>query len=237
VRTILYFRDVEFETLGGPIPTHARLRYAANSRFTASRVAATFGIEAPAIPPLVRPEAYRTPGDGEHVLFVNPEPRKGLDIALALARANPDIPFVFLESWPRSPHHVAALTATLRMHPNVVFRRATLNMAEQYARARLLIVPSVWEEPWGRVVTEAHASGIPAIAAAIGGLPESVGPGGILVRPGSPIEVWSQHLRSLWTSRSLYARYRQHALDHAARDDIQPHRLLRCLLDVASAPW
>ena len=69
-------------------------------------------------------------------------------------------------------------------------------MAREYAQARILLVPSVWEEAWGRVVTEAQLSGIPVLASAIGGLPESVGPGGILVPPGSDVEVWDAHLRS-----------------------------------------
>ena len=74
-------------------------------------------------------------------------------------------------------------------------------MADEYAQARLLLVPSVWEEAWGRVVTEAQLNGIPVLATAIGGLPESVGPGGILIPPGSGIEVWNAHLRKLWGPR------------------------------------
>ena len=79
-------------------------------------------------------------------------------------------------------------------------------MADEYAEARILLVPSVWEEAWGRVVTEAQVNGIPVLASAIGGLPESVGPGGILVPPGSDIEVWNAHLRELWSSDATYTR-------------------------------
>jgi len=59
-------------------------------------------------------------------------------------------------------------------------------------------VPSVWEEAWGRVVTEAHLSGIPVIARGIGGLPEAVGPGGILVDPSAPMDSWLNALAQLW---------------------------------------
>ena len=237
VRTILYFRDVEFEGLGGSIPCDPRLRFVANSRFTACRVRRAFGVDPAVVQPLVRPAAYRTAVHGRHVLFVNPLAKKGLHTAIELARLNPDIPFVFLESWPMTAGVLEALAGLLRELSNVTFRRATLDMAREYAQARILLVPSVWEEAWGRVVTEAHCSGIPVIASAIGGLPESVGPGGILVPPGSPIGTWVEPLRAAWTSAARYAEYRRRACEHARREEIQPETLVRRLMEVMAGPW
>ncbi|HTX27469.1 MAG TPA: glycosyltransferase [Streptosporangiaceae bacterium] len=59
---------------------------------------------------------------------------------------------------------------------------------ELTSRARAVVVPSVWEEPFGLVVIEAMAAGTPTIAAAHGSFPELVTPGvdGVLVRPGDP---------------------------------------------------
>lgn len=53
-------------------------------------------------------------------------------------------------------------------------------------RALALVVPSIWFEPFGLVVIEAFAHGLPVIAANIGSLPEIVTPGktGLLVEPG-----------------------------------------------------
>lgn len=52
--------------------------------------------------------------------------------------------------------------------------------------ARMVLVPSEWEEPFGRVVVEAFARGTPVVASAIGGLSELVDDGetGFLVPPG-----------------------------------------------------
>ena len=66
-----------------------------------------------------------------------------------------------------------------------------------YADTRVLLAPSQWEEGWGRVVTEAQFSGIPAVASRVGGLPESVGSGGILIDPAAPIERWADALLDL----------------------------------------
>jgi glycosyltransferase involved in cell wall biosynthesis len=46
--------------------------------------------------------------------------------------------------------------------------------AEFLQRIDVLVVPSVWEEPLGRVIYEAYAQGVPAIVADVGGMPEIV---------------------------------------------------------------
>ena len=234
IRTVLYFRDVQFGAIGGCIPRHRRLRFLANSGFTAARAASELGIEATVVQPLVCRDTYRTPSVGRHVLFVNPVAKKGVDTAIELARRNPDIPFIFLESWPMAARQIESLRNRLSALRNVTFRRATLQMASEYAQARILLVPSVWEEAWGRVVTEAQVSGIPVLASAIGGLPESVGPGGILVPPGSDVDVWNAHLRELWSSDTIYRHYQRLAIDHSRRPEIDRDRLLTRFLDGVS---
>jgi glycosyltransferase involved in cell wall biosynthesis len=234
IRTVVYFRDVQFELMGGPVPRHERVRFLANSAFTASRAALELGIEATVVQPVVSRETYQTTNRGRHVLFVNPVAKKGVQTAIELAGRNPDIPFVFLESWPMDARAIESLARALAPLRNVTFRRATLQMANEYAEARMLLVPSVWEEAWGRVVTEAQVSGIPVLASAIGGLAESVGPGGVLVPPGSSIDVWHEHLRRLWDSGDEYARYQRQALDHSRRPDIDRDRLLTKFLDAVS---
>lgn len=45
---------------------------------------------------------------------------------------------------------------------------------EFFERIDVLIVPSVWEEPLGRVIYEGYAHGVPALVANVGGMPEIV---------------------------------------------------------------
>ena len=59
---------------------------------------------------------------------------------------------------------------------------------ELMSRARAVLVPSAWEEPFGLVVVEAMAAGTPPIAAEHGSSAELITPGvdGVLFRPGDP---------------------------------------------------
>lgn len=45
---------------------------------------------------------------------------------------------------------------------------------ELFAQVDGLVVPSLWREPFGRVVVEANAHGVPVLASRMGGLPEIV---------------------------------------------------------------
>ena len=56
------------------------------------------------------------------------------------------------------------------------------------ATARACVVPSQWEEPFGLVVAESMAAGVPPVAAAHGSFPELINDGvdGVLFRPGDP---------------------------------------------------
>jgi glycosyltransferase involved in cell wall biosynthesis len=52
----------------------------------------------------------------------------------------------------------------------------------------IVVVPSIWPEPLGRVAIEANSLGVPVVASRIGGLPEIVleNRTGMLATPGSP---------------------------------------------------
>lgn len=51
-------------------------------------------------------------------------------------------------------------------------------------RARVVVVPSLWHEPFGLVALEAMSQGTPVIVSKRGGLPEVVGEAGVVVPPG-----------------------------------------------------
>ena len=64
------------------------------------------------------------------------------------------------------------------------------DLADEFRRAAIFCCPSVWNEPFGMVNVEAMATRLPVVATAVGGIPEIFQQGGgILVRPGSAIEL------------------------------------------------
>ena len=82
---------------------------------------------------------------------------------------------------------VAAWAST---RPSVVVKGAVNGdeCAELISQARAVLLPSTWEEPFGLVVVEAMAAGVPPIAASHGSVTELITPGvdGVLFSPGDP---------------------------------------------------
>jgi glycosyltransferase involved in cell wall biosynthesis len=73
-----------------------------------------------------------------------------------------------------------------------------------YEKARMLVVPSVWFEPFGMVAADAMALGLPVIASRIGGLPDVVEDGvtGLLFEPGNAHDL-AEKIAHLWDDRAL----------------------------------
>jgi glycosyltransferase involved in cell wall biosynthesis len=228
VPCLVYLRDDVFKRLGGAPRERVNLRYVATSRDLGRRFEEQFGIAAAVIPPLVRPERYRVDSTLSNVTFVCPFSVKGVDIAAGVARRRPDVPFAFVESWELNPLRRAALRR--RLPANVVLQAPTADMREVYAETKIVLVPSRWAEAWGRVVSEAHVSGIPALASDRGGLPESVGPGGVLVDPDAGLDRWTEALARMWDDEAEYARLAALAEQHARRREFEPQAIAAALL-------
>jgi glycosyltransferase involved in cell wall biosynthesis len=228
--TIVYFQDVETRQLGGDPRELSGAVFATNSQFTAARYKETFGIDSTVITPLIRAERYRAARSPEFVTLINPHPLKGLERALAIAERCPDIPFRFVESWALDAAQKQTLQRRLASLPNVSLLPRSADMRPIYRRAKILLVPSMWEEAWGRVASEAQLNGIPVIASRRGGLPEAVGPGGALIDPDASDDVWADAVRALWSDSKLYDSLSAAALSYSARPEMNPDRQLDALL-------
>ncbi|WP_163272922.1 glycosyltransferase [Chelativorans alearense] len=233
--TVIYLHNVEFEDHGEPIEDFGDAVFLANSQFTADRYRDAYGISSTVINPLFQPERYKVDSRRERVLFVNPHPAKGVDLALALARACPDIPFDFVESWTLSEDQRSALVQSIAELGNVTLHSRTGDMREHYGRARVVLVPSRWEETWGRIASEAHYSGIPVLATEVGGLGEAVGPGGILLPPQAELPEWAAALRSLWEDSTLYETLSRAAARYAERPQLDRARQITQMEEILAA--
>jgi glycosyltransferase involved in cell wall biosynthesis len=217
---LLQLQNVEFHLAGGRLEECRNIPSIANSRFTADKYFHAFGIKSDVIYPFIALENYRTTTTKENVTMINPLPLKGGDIALQIARACPEIPFSFVESWPLSAADRQQLMQKLAGLSNVTLSPPQDNMRAVFGKCKILLAPSTYEEAYGRVATEAQISGIPVIASTRGGLPEAVGPGGILLDPEQPVADWAVAVRKLWQDEQHYAELSAAALAHASRREM-----------------
>lgn len=221
---VMALQDVETDTSGSGFAELGRVAAVANSNFTARFFDDRYGLASTVIHPIIVGDAYRTTSTGQYVTFINPDPRKGLEIAFATARACPDIPFLFVEGWPLKPDERRALTRRVADHPNVTLHASVADMRTIYAKTRIVLAPSQWEEAYGRVATEAQVSGIPVVGSDRGGLPEAIGGGGIVIDWQAPPDRWVSALRSLWEDEAVYASLSEAARRHACRPALDAQR-------------
>lgn len=234
--TAVYLHNVETHQLAGNLVAHPSLLYLANSDFTAARWRALYGIDCAVIPPVIAPEPYLADTEGDKVLFINPTPIKGVEIMFALAAACPELPFLVMESWDIEPNWRAYCQARAAQLGNIEWRRPSRDMREVFGQSRVLLMPSVWEESFGRTAVEAQLNGLPVLASRRGALPQLVGEGGLVLDPHAPIADWAQALRRLYASTSGPAREaaRQQAANHIAATPLVVARLLGLLVMHAS---
>lgn len=79
---------------------------------------------------------------------------------------------------------LVSLASSLGLSSRVRFRGFRSDVHEWMRRAKTVVVPSFWQEPFGLVAAEAAALGKKVVVFAIGGLPEAAGPDAALVPPG-----------------------------------------------------
>lgn len=104
-----------------------------------------------------------------YVLLMNASAMKGISIFLALARAFPQIPFGTLLGYGTTPADREALAAL----PNVTLLKNAPQLDDIFRQARVLLMPSLWEEGFGMAAMDAMLRGIPVLASDLGGLIEA----------------------------------------------------------------
>ena len=179
VPAIWFLRDIDeaYHPAHDIQETHALgAHFMCNSKFIQRAARQRFGIEASVVYPLVDPEEYRVSNDrGACITMVNPAPAKGVSTFLEVARLLPELRFLLVESqWRLQPGFMDGLRRAVADIPNLELLGRVRDIRTIYERTRLALVPSIWEEPFCRVVLEVQASGIPVLASRVGGLPEAL---------------------------------------------------------------
>lgn len=125
---------------------------------------------------------------------------KGVDVLLAAAALMPHLSFKIAGDGPV----LSAMVAQAPANVQFVGRLAYDELLTFYKAARLLVVPSVWFEPFGMVAADAMALGLPVVASRIGGLPDVVDEGvtGLLFEPGNAADL-AQQIGRIWEDPAL----------------------------------
>jgi glycosyltransferase involved in cell wall biosynthesis len=234
IQGLLFIHDAEFDVRELRATAAFGCHVVCSSVFLAEKASRVIGRPADVVyPPAIR--YFDISGDPNgYVTMINPHRVKGLDTFLEIARRMPQTRFLLLESWKLADEAVAALKAELKSLPNVRFERRVTDMRAIYGETRLLLVPSRWEEGFGMVAIEAQSCGIPVIASARGGLPESVGDGGILIEDYTNPDGWVKAISQVLDDDTTYHALAMRARKHAAADTFAALALARKLLTICA---
>lgn len=94
--------------------------------------------------------------------------------------------------------------------------KAQHEVAELLREHRVLVVPSLWQEPFGVVALEGIASGCVVLGSEGGGLPEAIGPCG-LTFPNGDAHALAERLEQLLSDHELVRELLSHAEEHLAK--------------------
>ena len=219
--TVIYVFDVQGVVLTADALC-AEAHVVSNAEVIASLIA-DYRCRPPVVPCIVDSNNCKVESTREVVLYINPHPIKGVDLAWAIAEASQDLKFVFQESWRLNEKRRTEVITRAQNMANVEFRASTDHLAGVYRDARVLLAPYGPERP--RVIDEAQANGIPVVASDVPGLNESVGTGGVVLDPEGSINAWTSVLERLQTDEVYYNELVDAALKHSKRTEIQPEYL------------
>ena len=207
------------------------------SEFMARRYREALGIEStPLATPIDAEDVVAADRDPIFVTMVNPSVEKGLfffaRLAEELGKHHPNIAVLAIESRGTAGMLVEAGAAggfDLRRHESIMIAGAVPKPRDIFQPARVLLAPSVWEEPSGRVVAEALVNGVPPLVSDRGGLAESCNGAGCVLplpsdltvqtrRPVEPeaVQPWIEAIVKLADDEEFYRRQSACALEAGA---------------------
>jgi glycosyltransferase involved in cell wall biosynthesis len=230
------------------------------SRFLTDFYRTAIGIESTPLPlPIELDDVVSPHRDPLFFAMINPAPEKGLFVMARLAEEigvrHPDIPLLTIESRGSAGKLVEAGMLggfDLRRHENLMMSPAMAQPKDIFAATRALLVPSLWQEPAGRVAAEALLNGVPPLVSDRGGLPEVCNgagfylpiPPNITPRQSTPVnadvvEPWVELISRLATDEEFYSAESARAKEAAAvyRPESLAPRYVEYFRTIRDASW
>lgn len=185
-------------------------------------------------PPINYAEVQAERENRNFVTFVNPSLRKGISLFARLAdmlgSQRPDIPILVVQSAADATVLNSVPGIDFSKYPQILASPPVARPADFFELTKILLVPSVFREPFGIVAAEAMLNGIPALVSDRGGLPDTVADAGTVLplpewltpETNSVVDMedaqpWYDAVCRLWDDPDAYAAAASKALDVAAR--------------------
>lgn len=168
-----------------------------NSEYMSAQVKKEFNVQSKIIYPPIKIDDY-----GENSFYpknnkigvVKPSYKKGLNIIKKISKKFSEKDFIFFGSKPDNHKKIE------RTFSNIKFAGWT-KKNEIYTNVDLMLVPSIWEEPFGRVPVESIASNTWVIVSNKGGLPETINSDeSMMVNDVHDISAWEEKIEYFYNN-------------------------------------
>lgn len=146
---------------------------------------------------------------GSFLTFINPVQEKGADFILSLAQKLPQKKFLCVEGWYKNKDFYS------KIGKNIQYLEPQTDMTNVWKRTKLLLVPSIIPEAFGRVIVEAHMHGIPVIANNIGGISEAMNGASVLINGLNTLD-WITSIKK-FSDKTYYIKSRLEGLTTAQK--------------------
>ena len=165
----------------------------------------------------------------KYITFINPIDIKGASVVYKLARKM-NHEFLVIgrkdKKWLENTKWVEKFIEL----PNVNYVDSVKDMKDYYAKTKILLIPSLWPEVLGRIALEAEINGIPCIGSNNGGVPEAIGPGGLIVKNVFDMNEWVSKINCL---EKNYEAFSKKARKHAGQ--FSKEKQMKILMDIINS--
>ncbi len=170
-----------------------------NSKFMAKIAEESYKIMPEVIYPFVDFSEFKADErNPKYITFIRPAFEKGIEIFLRIAQKLTDKKFLCVGEASK------AYEGKLRRLNNINYTGWVGDMKSIYAETKILIVPSLCQEAFGRVVVESMINKIPCIVSNRGGLPEVVGDAALIVENPYDVQDWCNKISYLCENLDVY---------------------------------
>ena len=167
IKTVIEYPAIQYYKAKNIIALKNAYKIISNSKYMHNLLKKKYGLDSEIIYPEIcfshLDKTAMKKENQKYITFIGGEnAMKGYDIVLKIAKKMPDEKFLIVGPYNKK-----------FKKRNILFMPYQKDVMEIYKVSKLILMPSRWNEAFGRVVLEANYLGIPVITSDRGGLPEA----------------------------------------------------------------